>query len=292
MKPPSPALRSIDCVSEPLDTDADLVRRCLAGEEAGYALLLERHQGRVYSFLLRLVGDAHHAEDLAQVVFLKAFRSLESFDLCRPFHSWLFAVAHHAALDFLRARKTDLSLDHDEYPIDPADAADGPERRAETALDGAIIERLIAALPPLYREALLLRHVSGLSVEDVAAALGIGLLIEMAIVPATVALAVSVIGIPFIPVAYAALAASFILGMGAFFLLMARRVCLNLGKPEPSTIKAVGLAGGATAAISIAGGLLPVIGGVLGLALFLTLCCGMTLGLGAVWITRFGTRPV
>ncbi|MCR4295409.1 MAG: RNA polymerase sigma factor [Elusimicrobia bacterium] len=156
-------------MSEPLD--ADLVRRCLAGDESGYAALLERHQSRVYSFLYRLAGNAHDAEDLAQAVFLKAFRSLETFDQSRPFHSWLFAVAHHAALDFLRAKKADLSLDHDEHPIDPADESDGPERRAETALDGALVERLIAALPPLYREALLLRHIEGLSVEDVAAAL-------------------------------------------------------------------------------------------------------------------------
>ncbi|MDD5304695.1 MAG: RNA polymerase sigma factor [Elusimicrobia bacterium] len=160
-------------MSEPLDTDADLVRRCLAGDESGYAALLERHQSRVYSFLFRLAGDAHDAEDLAQVVFLKAFRSLGSFDLDRPFHSWLFAIAHHAALDFLRARKTDLSLDHDESPIDPADASDGPERLTEIALDGALVERLISALPPLYREALLLRHGEGLSVDEVAATLGV-----------------------------------------------------------------------------------------------------------------------
>jgi RNA polymerase sigma-70 factor (ECF subfamily) len=160
-------------VSEPLYTDADLVRRCLAGDEGGYAALLERHQARVYSFLVRLTGNAHDAEDLAQVVFLKAFRSLESFDLARPFHSWLFAVAHHAALDFLRSRKADLSLDHDDASLDPADAADGPERQAENALDGALVERLISTLPPLYREALLLRHVEGLSVEDVATALGL-----------------------------------------------------------------------------------------------------------------------
>ncbi|MBI2386710.1 MAG: RNA polymerase sigma factor [Elusimicrobia bacterium] len=160
-------------MSEPLDTDADLVRRCLSGDDGGYAALLGRHQDRVYSFLHRLTGDAHDAEDLAQVVFLKAFRSLETFDLSRPFHSWLFAVAHHAALDFLRAKKTDLSLDHDEHPIDPADESDGPERLAEAALDGALVERLVSALPPLYQEALLLRHGEGLSVEEVSAALGV-----------------------------------------------------------------------------------------------------------------------
>lgn len=160
-------------MSELTDSDADLVRRCLAGDESGYAALLERHQGRVYSFLWRMAGDAHDAEDLAQVVFLKAFRSLESFDPTRPFHSWLFAIAHHAALDFLRARRSALSLDHDEHPIEPADSTDGPERLAEISLDGALVERLLAALPPLYREALLLRHVSGLSVEETAAVLGL-----------------------------------------------------------------------------------------------------------------------
>lgn len=163
----------MSAVSEPLDNDPELVRRCLAGAEGAYAALLERHQGRVYSFLVRLVGNAHDAEDLAQIVFLKAFRSLESYDRSRPFHSWLFAIAHHAALDFLRARKANLSLDHDEDPIDPADAADGTERLTELALDGALIERLIAALPPLYREVLLLRHIEDLSVEDVAATLGL-----------------------------------------------------------------------------------------------------------------------
>ena len=141
-------------MSEPLDTDADLVRRCLSGDDGGYAALLERHQGRVYSFLYRLAGDARDAEDLAQVVFLKALRSLETFDLSRPVQSWVFAVDHNPALD-------------------PADGSDGPERLTEAALDGALVERLIAALPPLYREALLLRHGEGLSVEEVAAALGI-----------------------------------------------------------------------------------------------------------------------
>ncbi len=123
-------------------------------------------------------------------------------------------------------------------------------------------------------------------------ALGIGLLIEMAIVPASVALAISVIGIPFIPVAFAGLTAAFVIGTAAFFLLMARRACQNLEKPVPSTIKAVALAGAGTAGISIVGGLIPFVGGMLGLALFLTLCCGMTLGLGASWLTRLGTRPV
>ena len=159
---------------EPLATDADLVRRCLAGDGDGFARMLDRHNGPVYSFLLRFLGDAADAEDLAQETFLKAFRSLGSYDQRRPLRSWLFAIAHHAALDFLRARKpAALSLDHEEDPIDPADAANGPEEQAEIGIDGALVERLIAALPPLYREVLLLRHLQDMSVADVAAALAL-----------------------------------------------------------------------------------------------------------------------
>lgn len=145
----------------------------------------------------------------------------------------------------------------------------------------------LALFFPVHVEA-----VAAAATADFWRSLGIGLVILMAVAPASLALTISVIGIPFIPVAFAALAAAFIMGTGAFFLMMTRRACVNLGKPEPSTIKAVGIAGAATASISIVGGLLPVVGGVLSLALFLTLCCGMTLGLGAAWLTRLGTRPI
>lgn len=153
--------------------DAALVRSCLAGDQRGYARLLERHRGRVFGFLLRLVGDASDAEDLAQTVFLKAFRALDSYDPARAFHSWLFGIAHHAALDFLRARRPrEASLDDADAAYDAADEAPGPELSTERSLDGALIERLLAALPPLYREVLVLRHVEDMSVEGIAAALG------------------------------------------------------------------------------------------------------------------------
>ena len=164
----------------------------------------------------------------------------------------------------------------------------GGERKA--LISGSLVALcllpfLLALFFPTHVEA-----VAAAAAADFWRAAGIGLLIEMAILPGTVALAASVIGIPFIPVAYAILAAGSVMGTGAFFVLMARRVCRNMGKPEPATIPAVGYAGAATAAVSILGGIVP-LGGLLGLALFMALCCGMTLGLGAAWITRLGTRP-
>jgi len=122
-------------------------------------------------------------------------------------------------------------------------------------------------------------------------AAGTGLLIAMGILPGLVAMAVSILGIPFIPVALAVLAGALVTGLSAFFLLLSRRAHRNLGKEEPSTIRAVVSCAAGVAAIAILGGILPGIGGLLRLALFLTLCGGATLGLGAVWLTRFGTKP-
>lgn len=157
---------------EDLD-DASLVRLCLDGDERAPARLLERHQGAVYSLLVRVLGNPRDAEDAAQDAFLKAFRALESYDPSRPLRSWLFKIAHNAALDRLRARRDESALDDPDAGLDPADEAPGPEDLAERALDGALVEKLVAALPPLYREALLLRHAEGLSVEETAAALSL-----------------------------------------------------------------------------------------------------------------------
>lgn len=156
------------------DDDARAVRDCLAGGREGYALLLARHRDPVYSFLRRLVGDAADAEDLAQETFLKAFRALASYDPARPLRSWLFGIAHHAALDFLRARRPEtLSLDDGDGPPLPAAPDASPESEAAAALDGELVERLLRALPAPYREVLLLRHAEDLSVAEVAAALGL-----------------------------------------------------------------------------------------------------------------------
>lgn len=151
--------------------DADLVRRFLAGDEDAAARLLERHQGAVYSLLLRMLGSAADAEDAAQDAFLKAFRALEGYDPARPLRSWLFKIAHNTALDRLRSRGERVSLDDGDMP-EPAAEEATPEELAERAIDGALVERLVAALPPLYREVLLLRFTEGLEVAEIAGVLG------------------------------------------------------------------------------------------------------------------------
>jgi RNA polymerase sigma-70 factor (ECF subfamily) len=153
--------------------DQDAVARARRGDEAAYAELLARYRDRVFTFLLRVVGDASSAEDLAQEAFLKAFQSLDRYDPARPFLSWVFKIAHNAAYDDLRRRRVHLSLDDDNEAFELADAETSPEDAAEASFDQDLIEKAFAAMPAGYREVLILRHQEELEYAEIARITGL-----------------------------------------------------------------------------------------------------------------------
>lgn len=156
------------------EDDRAAARRAREGDESAYAELLARHRDRIFSFLLRLLGSASDAEDVAQEAFVKAFTRLDSYDPARPFISWLFGIAHHAALDHLRARRPEaLSLDDPDEAVEPADPARGAEASAAAVLDAELLEKLLAALPPLYREPLLLRYKEEMDLPEISRVLSL-----------------------------------------------------------------------------------------------------------------------
>lgn len=75
------------------ENDADLVQRCLAGDESAKCVLVERFQGPVFGLCFRMLCQREDAEDIAQEVFLRAFRSLHRWDPSRPLKPWLLAIA-------------------------------------------------------------------------------------------------------------------------------------------------------------------------------------------------------
>ena len=128
---------------------------------------------RVFSFILRLAGNAADAEDLCQEAFLKAFDNLDAYDQKRPLGGWLLAVAHNTVVDFLRSRKPAVSLDDEAEPIELCDPGQSVEGAVQAAWDQETMERLLAELPQLYREALVLRHSEGLDYASLAEVLQI-----------------------------------------------------------------------------------------------------------------------
>ena len=85
-----------------MPTDAELVAGTLRGSQEAFRTLVVRFERPVYTLILRMVHDPTAAEDLAQEVFVKAYRHLAAYDPTRKFASWLFKVAHNTTIDHLR----------------------------------------------------------------------------------------------------------------------------------------------------------------------------------------------
>jgi RNA polymerase sigma factor (sigma-70 family) len=107
--------------------DTDIIHRVLQGEPSAFALLVERYQNYVFTLVLRMVGNREDAEEIAQDVFVKAYRSLAGFRGESKFSTWLFTIARTTGISFLRRRKPDLqSLDDERIQsrIEPRSSAD------------------------------------------------------------------------------------------------------------------------------------------------------------------------
>jgi len=148
------------------DADKLLVARTLAGDDDAFAELLTRYRKPVLNFIYRLVGDAAEAEDVAQDVFVRAYRHLADYDPRRQFSTWLFALARNAAIDRLRYRQR--------HPTEPlsdivaASLARGPSTEAESRDLGRQIAAAIAQLPEDQRTAIVLAEYHGLSHAEIA----------------------------------------------------------------------------------------------------------------------------
>ena len=159
----------------PVPEDIDLVRRALAGSQDAYRDLLLCYQRPVLGLIRKMVRNPSQAEDLAQEVFLKAFRALESFDQSRKFSSWLFKIAHNTAIDELRKRRLETvpieRPDQDEGDLisvlsDPG--AEAPSSRVERTDMAKAIEEAVMSLKSIYREVVILRYQEGLAYEEIA----------------------------------------------------------------------------------------------------------------------------
>lgn len=167
--------------SEVRTEDSALIERCLTNDQRAYRELIRRYERAVYSLARRMVDDEEEARDIAQEAFIRAFRSLESFERTRPFSSWIFKITSNLCIDYYRRRRlATISLDA------PADEKQGPKLevsdhrpRPDDDLARSEEERrldaLMRSLPATYRVVVLLRHQSDLSYEEIASALGVPL---------------------------------------------------------------------------------------------------------------------
>lgn len=95
-------------------SDTEIISRVLRGEQSVFSQLVERYQNYVFTLVLRFVENREDAEEVAQDVFVKTYRSLADFRGESKFSTWLFTIARTTCISFLRKRKPDiLSLDNE-----------------------------------------------------------------------------------------------------------------------------------------------------------------------------------
>ncbi|HEX5137130.1 MAG TPA: sigma-70 family RNA polymerase sigma factor [Planctomycetota bacterium] len=179
-------MRERNSSKEPADParDAELVARARDGDRAAFDELVLRHEDRVFNMALRMLGNADDALDLAQEVFLSAYRALKGFESKALFSTWLYRVTVNHCRDEMRRRATvkhtrprplGAGRDADDPPADPPARAASPFAAAAARESHEIVAAAVAALPDDAKEALVLRDVEGLPYEEIAEILDVPL---------------------------------------------------------------------------------------------------------------------
>ncbi|MBF0104067.1 MAG: RNA polymerase sigma factor [Deltaproteobacteria bacterium] len=156
--------------------DEALVAKYQKGDERAFQVLLQRHKGPVFNFIVRFLGNAEIAEDAFQEVFLRVIQSINDYRPSAKFTTWLYRVARNYCIDFGRMQKyrRHLSLDH----AANADSGSLYERvvsgdeNAEAIMSATELEKILlnvlAELNVEQREVFLLRETEGLSFDEIA----------------------------------------------------------------------------------------------------------------------------
>jgi RNA polymerase sigma-70 factor (ECF subfamily) len=160
-----------------------LVRRCIAGDAVAWEEIVQRYNRRIYNICYRFAGSADDAQDLTQEVFIKMYRTLNSYDVERgAFMTWVTTITRNLLVDHFRKSKQDRVTDSlDGAPSGHADAmplsdripdkALPPDARVQSRETGETVHRALQKLSPELREAVILRDLQDMDYREVAAVL-------------------------------------------------------------------------------------------------------------------------
>ena len=160
-----------------------LVRRCIAGDAAAWEEIVQRYHRRIYNICYRFTGSGTDADDLAQEVFIKMYRTLNSYDVERgAFMTWVTTVTRNLLVDHFRKTRQDRvtdSLDtpqsehEDVLPLGERipDKGPAPDSKVQTLEARELVQQGLQKLSPELREAVILRDLQDMDYKEIASVL-------------------------------------------------------------------------------------------------------------------------
>ncbi len=151
------------------------VARARAGDRVAFAELYARYERRIYSFVYRMMGNPEDAFDLTQETFLKAYRALGKTDEELNVNAWLHRIASNACMDVLRRRQRLrwLPWENARHDRPSGHEEDDPEGSVVGGETQVAVQRVLSAMSPRNRQAMVLREYEGLSCEDIGEIMGV-----------------------------------------------------------------------------------------------------------------------
>ena len=149
----------------------ELIERCLTGDQQAWEQIVRLHRRKVFNVAYKFVGKHDEAEDLTQDIFLKIFKSLDTFDRRANFQTWLISVSRNLCIDHYRSvRKERETIDRD---VDPGDLAPvsteiSPYAALEHRDRVTLLKEALSTLPETLRTAVMLRDIRELSYQEIA----------------------------------------------------------------------------------------------------------------------------
>lgn len=154
--------------------DNALLDRVLAGDTAAFEQLYDRHSKAAYGLAMRILGEPGSAEDVVQDAFLTVWRQAETYGQDRgSVRSWLLAIVHHRAIDYVRRRHEDRQQAIEDLTVLPG-SSDTWEQARRT-VEGEYVRAALEELPPDQQRSVMLAYFGGYTHDEIARLLGVPL---------------------------------------------------------------------------------------------------------------------
>lgn len=154
-------------------TDGELIETAIGGSENSFEELVRRYQRPITNYVYRMLSDYDASLDVTQEVFIKVYNSLARYSSDYKFSTWLYRIAHNAAIDYMRRHSVnEQSIEAENadgsYQLQIESPRPTPEQERERSEWRTEIESVVKCLPAVYRELILLRHAQDLSYDEIA----------------------------------------------------------------------------------------------------------------------------